>query len=123
MEHRYFTMAGNKILQSNGFNPQREYIYAGEYTSCTGRQYGDVVGWRYSDLTLEWGELPQTQLNNLIALSGQFEFKFLDGTGTEVTEQCMPTTQIQVATRHTNADGSAVFKDVQLGVKFVESHT
>ena len=46
------TINGHEIYRGNEFTLQREYIYAGEYETCTGKRCADLVGWRYSDLTV-----------------------------------------------------------------------
>lgn len=120
---RYFKINNDSILQSNDFAPQKEYVTAAEYTTCTGKQYADIVGWRYSEITLTWGVLSKEELAILLNLDGsEFNFTFIDGSGTEVTEICIPTTQVQTATRFIDIYGNAVFKDINLGVKFIECH-
>ena len=56
------TINGTEIYRSNGFTLSREWIYAGEIVTCTGKVCADVVGWRYSNLQLQWDNLPQDQL-------------------------------------------------------------
>ena len=57
---------GTEIFRGNNFSLDREWIYAAEIETCTGKRCADVVGWRYSDLQLSWDNLPQDQLHGKI---------------------------------------------------------
>ena len=115
---------GNTIYRGNDFTLQREYIYAGEYESCTGKRIADLVGWRYSDTTITWDALPQAQFNAILGLSGmQASFVFSDESGTDVTENVRPQVITSQATRFTNPyDGSVVWKNIELQIRFVDTH-
>lgn len=123
---RYFKIIENEeekqVLQSNAFAPQKEFIYAEEYTTCKGEIRADYLGWRYAQMVLSWDTLPEDQLLILYGLSEEFTFKFTDPSGTEVTETAIPVTNVQAASRHLWPDGSAVWKDVQLEVRFINVH-
>lgn len=46
---------GTDLYRPTDFSPAREAVYAGEYKTCLGETIADLIGWRYSDMTLEWG--------------------------------------------------------------------
>ena len=117
--------SGQDIYRGNDFTLQREYIYAGEYETCTGRRIADVVGWRYSDMTISWDNLPAEQFAYILTLTGlRASFKFSDEQGNTVTEQVIPQVISSQATRYTNPyDGTIAWKNIQLQIQFVNSHT
>lgn len=113
---------GTELYRPTDFSPGREAVYAGEYTTCLGETIADLIGWRYSDMTLEWGSLPQYQLDVLLAMSGECTLVFTDADGVTHTESVIPTTKVFVATRHTGPDGHALWQDVSVGVRFLNVH-
>lgn len=115
---------GTDIYRGNDFTLEREYIYAGEYETCTGKRIADVVGWRYADLTIEWDTLPQDMLTVVLGLTGlAVNFRFSNELGSTVTERVIPQVATSQATRFTNPyDGSVMWKNVQLQLKFVNAH-
>lgn len=118
-------LGNNELYRGNDFTLQREYIYAGEYETCTGRRIADIVGWRYSDMTISWDNLPADQFAFVLGLTGQRVYlRFDNEQGTYVSEYVIPQVISSQATRYTNPyDGSVVWKNVQLQIKFVNSHT
>ena len=113
---------GTDIFRPTDFSPARENIYAAEITTCTGKTIADLIGWKYSDMTMQWDTLPQDQLDELLAMSGECTLIFDDADGTEHTETIIPTTQVWVSTRTTKLDGSVVWKDISVGVRFINAH-
>lgn len=79
-------------------------------------------GVRYADMTLNWDTLPQAQLDVLLAVTGQATLVFTDADGVPHTEQVIPTSRVWVATRFTGLDGNPCWKDVSMGVRFVNAH-
>ena len=117
------SVGGSVIYRGNDFALQREYIYAGEIETCTGKWCGDLVGWRYSDLTLNWDNLPQAMLNSILDLTGQqVNFVFENEKGASVTEAVIPQIISSQATRMTDVTGNIAWKDVSLQLKFVNAH-
>ena len=116
---------GTDIYRGNDFTLEREYIYAGEYETCTGRRISDVIGWRYADTTIEWDTLPQDMLSVILGLTGlAVNFRFSNELGSTVTEVVIPQVVTSQATRYTNPyDGSVIWKNVQLQLKFVNPHS
>lgn len=117
------TIDGTEIYRGNEFTLQREMIFAGEIETCTGDRHADLVGWRYADLTVNWDALPEDQMAALLALTGEsVSMSFADAENNTVTETVIPRTITATATRHTRADGSAIWKGVGLQLTFLESH-
>lgn len=110
------------ILAPNDFQPAREDVYAGEITTCTGKLIADRIGWKYADMSLEWDMLPQADLMVLIGVSGMFDFTFADVDGTTVTESAIPKSRVYTGTRYTDQNGNVVWRDVQFGITFVNTH-
>jgi hypothetical protein len=113
---------GKEILRPNDFSPQREDIYAAEITTCTGATIADRIGWKYSDMTLEWDTLPQSQLEVLLSMSGESTITFTDADGISHTEKIVRTSAVSTATRSTSADGNPVWSDVKVEVRFLDAY-
>lgn len=117
------TIDDNEIFRGNDFALQREYIYAGEYETCTGKRCADCVGWRYSDLTISWDNLPQDQLEYLLALNGEeVDFTFANESGTTVTEKVRPALIASQASVLTDPYGDKSWKNISLQIQFTEAH-
>ncbi len=112
------------IYRGNEFTLQREYIYAGQYETCTGKRVADLVGWRYADLTINWDTLPDAMFEDILDLSGEaVNFTFSNEKGQSVTEEVVPQIISSQATRLTNPyDGSIIWRDISLQVQFTEAH-
>lgn len=117
----YITINGNQILRPPAFAPQIEDIYAGEYTTCTGKTVGDVVGWKYSDATLTWDALPQSSVDVLIAMSGENSLTFVSPSGTTTTETVIRDSVVQLQNRNT-IRGEVWWKNVSVQIRFVNAH-
>lgn len=117
------TIDGNEIYRGNGFTLEREYIYAGEVVTCTGKYCADVVGWKYSDLTIEWDNLPQDQLQAILSLSGQaVDMTFSNEQNQTVTESVIPTSTSAQVTRLTDEQGNVAWSGIGLNIKFINAH-
>lgn len=116
------TVNGTEIFRPNDFSPAREDLYAAEITTCTGKTIADLIGWKYSDMDLKWDSLPQAQLDVLLSMSGESTLGFRDVDGADHTESIVPTSRVFVATRSTGPDGNGLWKDVSVGVKFLNVH-
>lgn len=114
---------GNVIFRGNDFTLQREYIYAAQYETCTGKRCADVVGWRYSDLTISWGNLPQDQLEFILALSGaEVDMTFENESGESVTEKVTPLVLSSQASLLTDPFGNKAWTNISLQLQFTEAH-
>ena len=109
------------IFRPNDFTIEREDVYAGEYTSCTGKVIADRVGWKFSDATLEWDMLPDDMMSTITSLPASFDITFTDSDGSH-TETVIKTGFANTATRFTNNLGNVIWKDVKLGITFIDAH-
>lgn len=117
------TIDDNEIFRGNGFTLEREWIYAAEIETCTGKRCADVVGWRYKDLTIEWDNLPQEQLQNILALDGhEVDMTFSDESNTTVTEAVIPLVTTAQVTRYTDPFGDVAWSGVSLQIRFINAH-
>lgn len=118
----YITINGNQILRPPAFAPQIEDIYAGEYTTCTGKTVGDVVGWKYSDATLTWDALPQSSVDVLVAMSGENTLTFVNPSGMITTETVIRDSVVQLQNRNT-IRGEVWWKNVSVAIRFINAHS
>lgn len=118
----YITINGNQILRPPTFAPQIEDIYAGEYTTCTGKTVGDVVGWKYSDATLTWDALPQSSVDVLVAMSGENTLSFVNPSGMITTETVIRDSVVQLQNRNT-IRGEVWWKNVSVAIRFINAHS
>jgi hypothetical protein len=117
------TIDGNEIYRGNDFTLQREFIYAGEYETCTGKRCADIVGWRYGDLTISWDNLPQAQLDYILGLTGlEVEFIFSNEAGVSVTEKVRPSLVSSQASIYTDPFGVKSWRNISLQLQFTEAH-
>ena len=117
------TIDGATIYSGNDFTLSREWIYAAEIETCTGKRCADVVGWRYSDLSLEWGNLPQSQLQSILALSGEaVDMTFSNEKNETVTEAVIPTVSTATLSRFTDPQGNTAWTGIKLNLRFVNAH-
>ena len=122
MVFRTILINGEEIYMPNDFEPSREHVYAAEYTTCTGKIIADVIGWRYSEMELKWDTLPQDMLLILTGMSGVCTMTFKDVDGRTVTEEVRPTSQVFIGTRMTGYDGEPLWRNISLGVSFINVH-
>ena len=117
------TIDGNEIFRGNDFTLQREWIYAAEIETCTGKRCADVVGWRYSDLSLSWDNLPQNQLQAILDLTGaEVNMTFSNEKNETVTEKVIPKVTTAQVTRLTDAHGDVAWSGVGLNIQFINAH-
>lgn len=117
------TINDTEIFRGNDFTLQREWIYAAEIETCTGKRCADVVGWRYQDLTLSWDNLPQDQLQAILDLSGsEVNMTFSNEKNETVTEKVIPTVTTSQVTRLTDPQGDIAWQGIGLTVKFINAH-
>lgn len=117
------TINDTEIFRGNDFTLQREWIYAAEIETCTGKRCADVVGWRYQDLTLSWDNLPQDQLQAILDLSGsEVDMTFSNEKNETVTEKVIPTVTTSQVTRLTDPQGDIAWQGIGLTVKFINAH-
>lgn len=117
------TIDGTEIYRGNNQTLQREWIYAGEIVTCTGKVCADVVGWRYKELSLEWDNLPQDQLQAILALDGsEVNVTFSNEQNESVTEAVIPTVSTATVTRLTDPNGDVAWSGIKLELRFINAH-
>lgn len=117
------TIDSKTIYRGNEFTLSRDYLYAGEIETCTGKRCADLVGWRYADLTVSWDAIPQEQMLDIINLTGQdVLMTFIGPSGETVSERVIPRVVTTTATRFTRGDGTALWKNVSLQLQFIRAH-
>lgn len=112
---------GNEIRRPPEFSPQIEDIYAGEYTTCTGKTVGDRVGWKYSDTTLTWDALPQSEVDYIVAMQGSCTFEFVNQSGTITSENIIRSGAVMLQHRYT-IRGETWWKNVSVDIRFIDAH-
>lgn len=117
----YITINGHQIRRPEKFAPKREDVYAGEYTTCTGATIADRIGWKFSDLTLEWGALPQDDVEALVSMSGECTLVFDDVDSDTWTETVIRSSVVSMRHRYT-ISGVTYWRDVSCEVKFINVH-
>lgn len=115
------TIDNVEFPRPSDFQIQRQDVLAGEYTTCTGRIIADRIGWRYSDMTLEWDTLTQDQLDTLTGINGPVTMEFEDSDGAQ-SETIIRGAFTNTPTRFTGPDGEPVWKDVAMEVRFINAH-
>ena len=116
------TVNDHAIWAPNEMEMKREAVYAGEYTTCTGKVIADQIGWRSSDMNLQWDSLPEVMLNLLLdGYGSQGTITFLDADG-EHTEAFIPISYANSRTRFTGPDGRPMWDNVQMEVRFLNVH-
>ena len=118
----YIIINGERIYRPVNFAPAQEDLYKGDYTTCTGKRIRDRIGWKYSDMTLEWDALPQPMVDVLIGMSGicSLVFDCLDGEVCE--EQIVRDSVVGLRHRYTQ-EGVTYWRDVKVSISFIGSHT
>lgn len=117
----YIVINNEQIYRPPAFAPEKEDIYKGDYTTCTGKIIADRVGWKFSDMTLEWDALPQGMVDVLIGMSGVCTMQFDDLDGNQCIEQVVRSSVVAMRHRYTQG-GVTIWKDVKVSIRFIGSH-
>lgn len=112
---------GRPYFRPNDFEIKREDVYAGEYTTCTGKLIADKIGWKYSDLPMKWDILPDEDLVYLTTLTGAFDLIFRDSDG-QHTETVIRKGFTNTPTRITGPEGSKIWTGIEMEVAFLNTH-
>lgn len=115
------TINNVEIFRPNDFTPEREDVYAGEYTTCTGKTVADRIGWKFSDMSLEWDMLTADMMSTITSLPGSFDITFTDSDGSH-TETVIKTGFANTATRLTDNFNNVIWKNVKLNISFIDAH-
>lgn len=117
------TLNGVEIYRGNNFTLSREWIYAGEIVTCTGKVCADVVGWRYANLSLQWDNIPQPQLQAILGLDGmETELTFSNEANETVIETVIPQVTTATVTRLTDPHGDVAWSGLQAELRFINAH-
>ena len=112
-----------EIFRGNNFSLEREWLYAAEIETCTGKRCADVVGWRYKDLTIQWDNLPQDQLQTILDMDGsEVNMTFTNEQNQSVTEAVIPLVTTAQITRLTDPNGNVAWSGIGLQVRFINAH-
>lgn len=114
------TLNGVEFPRPVSFKPQREDIYAAEITTFSGKTFKDRIGWKYSDLSLEWDFLPQSKVEALVNLSGAVNLTFDDATGSH-TETVARSSIVAMRHRY-QIEGVYYWKNVSVKLEFMDAH-
>lgn len=104
------------------FAVQREDIYAGQYTTCTGATRADKIGWKYSDMTWSWDGLKQSDVEKLCSLSGECTLTFDDPSGDTIQESFIRSSVVSMRCRNKFED-EYWWTGVSCSISFIDSHT
>ena len=116
----YFGTNLDRVIKPKEFKPAREDVYAGEYTTMTGKIIADRIGWKFSDLTLSWEALPQSMVDILIGIDGQTTMRFDTEDGT-YTESIIRLSAVSLKNRAT-INGVTWWRNVSVQVRFINVH-
>ena len=117
----YIIINDEQICRPPAFAPEKEDIYKGDYTTCTGKIIADRVGWKFSDMTLEWEALPQSMVDVLIGMSGVCTMQFDDLDANQCIEQVVRSSVVGMRHRYTQG-GVTIWKEVKVSIRFIGSH-
>lgn len=117
----YIIINDEQVSRPPAFAPEKEDIYKGDYTTCTGKIIADRVGWKFSDMTLEWEALPQSMVDVLIGMSGVSTMQFDDLDGNQCQEQVVRSSVVAMRHRYTQG-GVTIWKEVKVSIRFIGSH-
>lgn len=115
------TIDGSEIFRPNGFEVKREDVYAAEYTTMTGKTIADRIGWKYSDMTLQWDILTEDMLSALIGIEGEVAITFEDSDGPH-TEQIIRKGFSNAPTRTTGPEGTPLWSGIEMEIAFINTH-
>lgn len=118
----FIKINGVSIPRPPQFVLQREDIYAGDYVTCTGKTIADKVGWKYSDMDLQWEALPQQAVDVLVGMSGACTLEFDDADGDIHEEEIVRTSLVSMRHKRT-IGGVVIWRNVSVNIKFIDSHT
>lgn len=104
------------------FAVQREDIYAGQYTTCTGATRADCIGWKYSDMTWSWDGMKQSDVEKLCGLTGECTLIFDDPSGDTIEESFIRSSVVSMRCRNKFED-EYWWTGVSCSISFIDSHT
>lgn len=114
-------IAGLDIFRPKDMAIEKTAMIQAEYTTCTGKVCGDIVGTKYSDdMELSWDYLTDDMVRKLSGMVGKETImEFTDATGTRQTAEILISGFKGTPTRVTRSDGTAVFTDLACSVRMI----
>lgn len=114
-------IAGLDIFRPKDMAIEKTAIIQAEYTTCTGKVCGDIVGTKYSDdMELSWDYLTDGMVRKLSGMVGkETTMEFTDATGARQTAEILISGFKGTPTRVTRSDGTAVFTDMTCSVRMI----
>lgn len=114
-------IAGVDIFRPKDMVIEKTAIIQAEYTTCTGKVCGDIVGTKYSDdMELTWDCLTDDMVRKLSGMVGkETTMEFTDATGARQTAEILISGFKGTPTRVTRTDGTAVFTDLACSVRMI----
>lgn len=114
-------IAGLDIFRPKDMAVEKTAIIQAEYTTCTGKVCGDIVGTKYSDdMELTWDCLTDEMVRKLSGMVGkETTMEFTDATGTRQTAEILISGFKGTPTRVTRSDGTAVFTNMTCSVRMI----
>ena len=116
------TQSGFTLPRPLNFAIQREDIYAGQYTTCTGATRADRIGWKYSDMTWSWDGMKQSDVEKLCGLTGECTLIFDDPSGDTIEESFIRSSVVSMRCRNKFED-EYWWTGVSCSISFIDSHT
>ena len=119
--YNYIKIGGKNIYRPAEMNIEKTADIQAEYTTCTGKICGDVIGWKYSDdMNLQWDVLTDDMVRTISSLVGQeTTMEFTDATGAKQVETILVSGMKGNPTRVTRADGTAVFTGIECEIRMI----
>lgn len=114
-------IAGLDIFRPKDMAVEKTAIIQAEYTTCTGKVCGDIVGTKYSDdMELSWDYLTDDMVRKLSGMVGkETTMEFTDATGARQTAEILISGFKGTPTRVTRSDGTAVFTNMTCSVRMI----
>lgn len=114
-------IAGLDVFRPKDMAVEKTAIIQAEYTTCTGKVCGDIVGTKYSDdMELSWDYLTDEMVRKLSGMVGKETImEFTDATGTRQTAEILISGFKGTPTRVTRSDGTAVFTNMTCSVRMI----
>ena len=107
-------IAGLDIFRPKDMVVEKTAIIQAEYTTCTGKVCGDIVGTKYSDdMELTWDCLTDEMVGK------ETTMEFTDATGARQSAEILISGFKGTPTRVTRPDGTAVFTDLACRVRMI----
>lgn len=119
--YRMIKIAGLDIFRPKDMAIEKTAIIQAEYTTCTGKVCGDIVGTKYSDdMELSWDYLTDDMVRKLSEMVGkETTMEFTDATGARQTAEILISGFKGTPTRVTRSDGTAVFTNMTCSVRMI----